>query len=64
MTEDWLLENLPEGWNYDCTFEPEAAFVIYAPEWAKDAGGERPHFLIPLRLLKDPREIEPCSTTS
>jgi len=49
MTEDWLLENLSEGWSYDCTFNPEPAFIIMAPEQGS--------FLIPLRFLKDPKEI-------
>jgi len=44
MTEDWLLANLPHGWDYDCTFAPEPAFVIIAPDRSK--------LLIPLRLLK------------
>lgn len=46
MSEDWLLENLPHGWTYDCRFKPEMAFLIYSPE-------DGP-FVIPLRLLAKP----------
>ena len=46
MSEDWLLENLPEDWHYDCRMEPENAFVIYPP------CPEVEPFVIPLRLLK------------
>jgi len=31
LSEDWLLENLPEGWTYDCQFDP-AAFTITATD--------------------------------
>jgi hypothetical protein len=47
ISEHWLLENLPHGWSYDCTFTPEAAFVIYSNN---EGGG----LVIPLRLLAPP----------
>lgn len=51
ISEDWLLEHLPQGWTYDCTFTPEPAFLIYGGE-----GGAAPRygpFRLPLRLLAD-----------
>jgi hypothetical protein len=54
MSEDWLIANLPEGWWYDCTFNTKdgPAFLIYA----SDAPDATP-FVIPLKLLKDPKDI-------
>lgn len=52
LSEDWLLDNLPEGWTYRCSFTPEPAFHIYASE-----GGAAPEYgplIIPLRLLAKP----------
>lgn len=44
LSEDWLLENLPEGWTYDCQMEPENAFTITATDGKT--------LTIPLCLLK------------
>jgi hypothetical protein len=54
LSEDWLIDNLPPGWSYDChvgsmSSDPEAqdGFVIET--------GDNPNTLfIPLRLLADP----------
>lgn len=44
FSEDWLLDNLPPGWTYDCqTTEPQG-FVIHPPVGAP--------LFIPLALLK------------
>ena len=49
LSEDWLLDNLPKGWYYDCqALTPQEGFVIYAP------GCTVPLF-IPLDLLKQDR---------
>lgn len=32
LSEDWLLENLPKGWRYDCCMGgDEIGFLIYPP---------------------------------
>lgn len=52
IDETWLLENLPDGWTYDCRFSPDAAFLLYASE-----GPSCPRygpFVLPLRLLHNP----------
>lgn len=56
ISETWLLEQLPYGWTYDCRFEPEPAFLIYASE-----GGAAPRygpFVLPLALLHNPAATE------
>lgn len=64
ISEDWLLENLPnrpgDVWTYDCRFEPEPAFLIYAGE-----GGAAPRygpFVLPLRLLHNPEATQELTT--
>jgi len=55
LSEDWLLENLPEGWNYDCHMgEQQWGFLIYAPT---DKEQENPLF-IPLYLLRTVEEVQ------
>jgi hypothetical protein len=51
MNEEWLIENLPEGWSYDCAFTHTVgpAFTITATD------GQT--LTIPLSILRDPREV-------
>lgn len=54
LSEDWLLENLPLGWTYDCQTSDEQGFLIYPPYtplYSGDPHMPRPLF-IPLDLLK------------
>lgn len=45
FSEDFLLDNLPEGWTYDCLpFGPPCGFTITASDGST--------MFIPLRLLK------------
>lgn len=52
FSEDWLLDNLPEGWSYDCHMgDQQWGFVITAPN------SEEPLF-IPLYLLRTVEEVQ------
>lgn len=49
LSEDWLLENLPEGWTYDCIpFGPDPAFTITATDGRT--------MTLPIRLLRGSAE--------
>jgi len=49
LSEDWLLENLPEGWSYDCqAFAEQLGFTITASDGST--------MFLPLRLLAPPPE--------
>lgn len=54
ISEDWLLENLPQGWRYDRHFGDEMGFLIYPPHTPRFSGDPvdpEPLFL-PLALLE------------
>jgi hypothetical protein len=47
LSEDWLLDNLPEGWSYDCqAFAEPLGFTITASDGST--------MFLPLRLLAPP----------
>jgi hypothetical protein len=47
LSEDWLLDNLPEGWTYDCqAFVEPSGFTITASDGST--------MFLPLRLLAPP----------
>ena len=47
LSEDWLLDNLPEGWSYDCqAFAEQLGFTITASDGST--------MFLPLRLLAPP----------
>jgi hypothetical protein len=49
LSEDWLHDNLPPGWAYDCqVLNEQDGFLIYSP-------GEGEPLFIPLDLLKADR---------
>lgn len=56
LSEDWLIKNLPEGWNYDCVMatdhDEQDGFKILAPgmDYEDDC------LFIPLDLLVQQRE--------
>ena len=55
LSEDWLLDNLPADWTYDCVLgsdDGQAGFVIQAPG---PAAGQVGQLFIPLDLLKQNR---------
>ena len=55
LSEHWLLDNLPEGWSYDCQTSDEPGFIIKPPyvEPEYGYGNDEPEGLfIPLALLK------------
>jgi hypothetical protein len=57
LSEDWLIDNLPEGWSYDCHMGEQWGFVIYPPIQSVDDPEWKPTPLfIPLDLLKHNRE--------
>lgn len=47
LSEDWLLDNLPEGWTYDCQTSGQMGFTITATDGKT--------LFIPLDLLKHDR---------
>lgn len=47
LSEDWLLANLPEGWQYDCHMGEQWGFTITATDGKT--------LFIPLDLLKEAR---------
>jgi hypothetical protein len=48
LSEDWLLDNLPKGWSYDCIMGPYGTgFQIIAPDGSS--------FYLPLALLATER---------
>lgn len=55
LSEDWLLENLPDGWTYDCQVFGDGSpaggpgFVI----WSRDQPNRQ--LFLPLSLLADER---------
>lgn len=53
LSEDWLLDNLPEGWTYDCIMGEQSGFLIVPPD-AIDGDGYNldKSLFIPLDLLK------------
>jgi hypothetical protein len=53
LSEDWLLDNLPEGWTYDCYMGEPYGFLIYPPNTMM--GNEPDALFIPLDLLKTDR---------
>jgi hypothetical protein len=59
LSEDWLLENLPEGWSYDAVIPWEAVggqegFIIGPRETLYEPGKA---LFIPLDLLVKDREV-------
>lgn len=48
LSENWLIDNLPHGWGYDCQTTAPQGFVIYAPT----DGKYESVLFIPLDLLK------------
>jgi len=48
ISEDWLLDNLPPHWDYDCVLGPVPGFVIFDSREAD----EQQSLFIPLDLLK------------
>ena len=44
FSEDWLIDNMPPGWAYDCQTTAPQGFVIYPPTGSP--------LFIPLDLLK------------
>jgi hypothetical protein len=58
LSEDWLLDNLPEGWTYDCqAMSEQDGFVIYPPSPFGTWGEEVEPLFIPLDLLKQDRHV-------
>jgi hypothetical protein len=51
MTEDWLIQNLPAGWAYDCSMRNPRGmgFIVGPKETLYEEGGA---LFIPLSLLK------------
>lgn len=54
FSEDFLIENLPVGWSYDCTFGgPDGpGFLIIGPGDANTSDRYDHALFIPLRFLK------------
>ena len=48
LSEDWLLDNLPSGWHYDCQIFGQQGFTITASDGST--------MFLPLRLLASPIE--------
>ena len=58
LSEDWLHDNLPEGWEYDCQVMTEQmGFVIYPPTIPNIPWFKPEPLFIPLDLLKMDRRI-------
>lgn len=57
LSEDWLIENLPQGWTYDCQcFTAQDGFLIFAPGMSiMDDIDVRNALFIPLDLLRKDR---------
>jgi hypothetical protein len=47
LNEEWLIDNLPEGWEYDCYMGEQFGFIITAPDGKS--------LFIPLELLTTER---------
>jgi hypothetical protein len=48
LSEHWLLDNLPEGWTYDCQLNGQWGFAI-------SSQGQDGVLFIPLDLLRENR---------
>ena len=60
LSEDWLLDNLPEGWLYDCqVMSGEDGFIIYPPTMPSIPWFKPEPLFIPLALLKRDRNESP-----
>lgn len=51
LSEDWLLDNLPKGWTYDCHTGDQWGFWIIPPGMNPETMPSKCLF-IPLDLLK------------
>lgn len=56
LSEDWLIDNLPTGWDYDCHTGEQPGFIIYRhADLGENDGMGYPAdkvLFIPLDLLK------------
>lgn len=59
LSESWLIDNLPEGWGYDCHMGEQWGFIIFKKSDLPDNDGmsypEEKVLFIPLDLLKTVR---------
>ena len=52
LSEDWLIDNLPEGWDYDCqVLSEQDGFIIW------NSNSPTGSLFIPLDLLVNDRNL-------